>query len=257
VTAAIGPVTPVWNGSAWQYITSYTVPTAYTNPWNNGDKYRVVVATTLSNLSNTNCQVTDGISIITINVIDCGSTPMSVNILSFYGKLKNDQANLYWSVSEETEPVRYDIEKSIDGYSYYFIGSVDGIVNSSTNHYLFIDPIIISNKAWYRIVMVDANGKKKYSRVIQFNSNQIEFGLANVISPFSNALFFDITSPSDTKIEVTLTDMVGKVVRKKTYLAYSGINSFELDNTAALQPGIYILQVRNKELLLNRKVLKK
>jgi hypothetical protein len=256
VTAAIGPVTPVWNGTAWQYITSYTIPPAFTNLWNNGDKYRVVVATTLSNLSNTNCQVTDGISIITVNVIDCGGTPMSVNILSFNGKLQNDHANLFWSVSEESEAIRYDIERSNDGITFYFIGSVNGLANSSTNYYSFSDPVAITHKAWYRIVMV-TEGKKRYSRVIQFNSNQIEFGLTNVISPFGNQLQFDFFSLSDSKIEVALTDMVGKFVRKKTYMAYSGINSFELDDTGGLQPGIYILWVSNKEMLLNRKVLKK
>src|SRR6185369_11777343 len=51
VTAALGPATPFWNGTAWEYVSSYTVPPSQTQLANNGDLYRVVVATTLSNLS--------------------------------------------------------------------------------------------------------------------------------------------------------------------------------------------------------------
>jgi hypothetical protein len=216
----------------------------------------VVVATTLANLSNSNCQVTDGISIITVNVINCGY-PLAVNLLSFNGKLDNDHAALLWSVNGETESIRYDIERSNDGISYYYAGTVNGTPNTSISHYSFLDPVIISGKAWYRIVMIDSKGTKKYSRVIQLNVTQVGFTLANVINPFSHQLIFDITTPADEKIDVALTDMIGKVVRKKTYMAYAGINSFELDNTESLQPGIYILQIRNKELMINRKVLKK
>src|SRR5204863_1991161 len=60
VTGALGPASPTWNGSAYQYITTYTVLPANTTVANSGDQYRVVVATTLANLSNSSCLFTDG-----------------------------------------------------------------------------------------------------------------------------------------------------------------------------------------------------
>ena len=67
IAGTIAVATPVWTGSYYQYITSYTLPPTATTPANNGDLYRVVVATNSSNLSN-GCGYSDIVPIaITVN----------------------------------------------------------------------------------------------------------------------------------------------------------------------------------------------
>ncbi|MEP6700023.1 MAG: T9SS type A sorting domain-containing protein, partial [Bacteroidota bacterium] len=258
VTAALGPATPFWNGSAWEYVASYVIPPANATMANNGDLYRMIVATTTANLANVNCQFTDVVSIITLNVIDCG-IPLNVNLLSFNGKLVNDHSNLFWSTSTETEPLHFDIERSYDGISFSFAGTVNSYNNyrSNNNHYSFIDPLPVTGKVWYRIVMVNKSSNKKYSRIIQLEIGQTQFGLVNLVNPFMDEVLFDIMTPTDSKIEVTLIDMIGKTIREKSYPIYNGVNGLSLGNTGNLPPGMYILQIKNKDIIINRKVLKK
>ena len=258
VTAALGPATPYWNGSAWEYVTSYVIPPGNATMANNGDKYRMIVATTSANLANANCQFTDVVSIITLNVINCG-IPLNVNLLSFNGKLVNDHSNLFWSTSTETEPLHFDIERSNDGITFSFAGTVNSYNNyrSNTNHYTFIDPLPVTGKIWYRIVMVNKNSNKKYSRIIQLNNGQNQFGLVNLVNPFTDEVLFDIMTPADSKIDVTLIDMIGKTVMEKSYPVYNGVNGLSLGNTESLPSGMYILQIKNKDIIINRKVLKK
>ncbi|MDP9231080.1 MAG: T9SS type A sorting domain-containing protein, partial [Bacteroidota bacterium] len=257
-TGASGPASPTWTGSAWKYITTYTVPSANTTLANNGDLYRVVVATTSSNLSTSSCLFTDGISIINLNVSSCG--PFAINLISFNGKVVNNMANLFWRTSREDEPVRFDIEKSTDGINYSVIGSVNGYrnYNDENNYYSFIDPTAIYGKMLYRLAINTADDKKKYSRVIKLNQDNVsDLALYNVLNPFNSELDFDIVVTENNKIDVFLMDMIGNTVKQESLFVYEGINSLSVPNTERLKTGMYILQISNKQKTISKKVMKK
>jgi len=253
-----GTTTPAWNGSAYQYITSYSIPQGNTTLADSGNRYRVVTATTSTNLGNSSCLFTDGVSIITLTVNNCG-TPLKVDLLSFNGKLNNSNANLLWVTSKENEPVSFAIERSNDGISFTNIGTVNGHGNYLTenNYYNFPDPVTISGKAWYRIAMVNNDGKKKYSRIISLNDKAIEFGLNNVINPFSHELDFEITVPENTRIEASLVNLSGKPVKTEIFTVYEGVNSITIRDTERLSSGMYILQIKNKEKVISTKLMKR
>jgi len=81
--------------------------------------------------------------------------------------------------------------------------------------------------------------------------------LENIVNPFAGELTFDITTNRNTKVDIELIDLVGKIVRKMTYQVYSGVNSVSLDNTGPLSNGIYTLRIRDKENnIITRKVIK-
>jgi len=253
-----GTGTPVWNGSAYQYVASYTIPTTATNLADSGNLYRVVVGTTASNVLSPGCQNTDGVSLITLDVINC-STPVKIGMLSFNGKLINSHTNLFWNTSTEDEPVHFDIEKSSDGINFTRIGTVNSYTNyvSEINHYSFVDPLELAGKGIYRIVIVNNRAEKKYSRTIQLTDEHIDFGLRNIVNPFRNELPFEVITTNNAKIDVSLIDFFGKTLKSKGYIVYSGVNSLSIPNTESLPGGIYILQVKNKDIIINNKVLKK
>jgi hypothetical protein len=223
-----------------------------------GNLYRLIVATTSANLSNINCQVTDGVSIITLTVNNC-LIPLKADLLSFNGKLLNNHARLSWTTSREEEPIEFDIEKSTDGISYVFIGRIDSYndYSSDLNRYSYIDPAVFSEKAWYRIVMTNHAGQKKYSNIVALTNNIAEFALDNVVNPFSTELVFQISMNINSTIDVALMDLSGKVVKTDSFKVKPGVNSVTLENTASLPPAIYILRVNNSGMIIRNKVLKK
>ena len=193
------------------YITNYTVPAANTTLADSGNLYRVVVATTVSNLTDPNCNISDGVS-ITLHVLDCGPV-LDIDLLSFNGKLVNSKGNLFWSTSREDSPVKFIIERSTDGRNFSSAGEVPGYNNgSSTNHYTFTDPIAVVDKIWYRLAIVPAAGNKKYSSIIQLKNNPPDFELTNTINPFNSSLVFDITVSGNSSITAELIDMSGRSV---------------------------------------------
>jgi len=238
------------------YITTYTVPATNTTLADSGNLYRVVVATTTDNLVDPNCNISDGVT-ITLSVLDCGPV-LSVDLLSFNGKLVNTKANLSWSTSQEDAPVTFIIERSPDGRNFSAAGEVRGYNNGNTiNHYSFIDPVSVSDKVWYRIVIVTPNGKKKYSSIIQLYNSLPDFELNNMMNPFTTNLAFDITIAGSSTITAELIDISGKVVLASKQLVYTGTNSINLGGTQSLPSGIYTLRVINKDKFIIKRVMKK
>lgn len=259
VTGPLGPATPVWDGTAWQYVTSYTITPADTDTSDNGDRYRVIVATTAANLSNTDCQFTDGVSIIDLSVTDCG-IPLKTDFLSFNGTLVVDTGRLSWTTSEEDGPLTFFIQRSMDGINFTTAGSLNSHNNygASVNSYSFTDPVAVQGNVYYRLLLKDQSGSEKYSRAIRLSrKDSHNFDLVTVINPFTHSLEFDISSPDDAKIEAMLIDLSGRVVKKNSFLVHAGINALRLADTENLPAGTYILRLKNNEALISRKVVKK
>jgi hypothetical protein len=239
------------------YITTYTIPPASTQLADNGTLYRVVVATTPANIANVNCNISEGTT-ITLTVNNCG-IPLKTDLLSFNGKLVVDKGNLAWTTSKEDEPVSFIVERSNDGINFNPIGTVNGHNdNAVVNAYSFIDPTPVTGKVYYRLSLKAQSTAQKYSRIIELSRQTSDgFGLTNVINPFNYSVDFEVTSPVDTKIDVQLIDLFGKVVQKNSYLVHTGVNALSLPNTENLPAGTYIFRVKNNDVLINRKVLKK
>ncbi len=248
---------PVLNGSQYEYITTYTVPPSATNLSDSGDIYRVYTATTSSNITNPSCIANDGSAPISLTVYNCGP-PLGVDLISFSGKLNNGTADLVWVTSKEDEPVSYNIDKSRNGVDFYTLGTVNGHGNSSdNNYYQFTDPTLVAGKVWYRIAIISKDGKKKYSRIISLSDQTIAFDFSNVINPFSHEIDFGISVPENARIEATLINLAGKPVRRANFSVYTGTNSLTISDTENLPAGMYILQVKDDDKVISKKLMKK
>lgn len=259
VTAPSGPAVPYWNAalSVWEYVTSYTVPPSQTTIFNNGDKYRVVVATTLGNLSNASCQFTDGSSIITLRVIQCGII-LSTQLISFTGQNINNQAFLKWSTATENEALLFDIEKSTNGFDFSVIATVNSHNDpaSGENIYSFTDPELLTGKTYYRVKMRNLAGETSYTRTIQLATSSNSFFFISVINPFRDILQFDVATDQGGMTHATLIDQSGKIIIKKAFATAPGINRLTLDNTEKLATGMYFLRLQKAGVIIQKSVVK-
>jgi trimeric autotransporter adhesin len=256
VPSATGTGSPAWNGSAYEFITSYTIPPTSTNASDSGNKYRVIVATTGGNLANSDCQVTDGVSQITLSV-GSNCVPLSNYILAFNARAVNGHANLFWSTkNQQNEQLQFEIEKSIDGTNFIKIGALQGLKSANeSNSYSFTDSAL-SAKSFYRISLINAAGRKMYSRIIQLqNSN--EFLVSNVTSYFESGISLDVNVTTNSKVELALLNSSGNLVKSMSVKAYSGTNNFVLPDLSSLARGVYVLQVRNADKIVAMKTFKK
>jgi hypothetical protein len=258
ITAPAGPITPYWNGASWEYVSSYTIPPSNTTMADSADLYRLLVSTSLTNLSDNNCRSTDPTTIVTLNVIDCGLV-LNTNLVSYTGKVANGRSLLRWTTTTETEPVDFDIERSTNGSNFTIIGIINGYNDptATRNNYSFTDPEPISGKVYYRIRMRGAGNQINYTRTLVLEPAVQNFSFVSVINPFENSLYFDVNATRDGIVRAELTDAFGKIVKKKNFDLRSGVNQLSFEGTNSLTVGMYILRVESGGEVINRKVIKR
>ncbi len=257
VTAAIGPIIPTLIAGEWTYIASYTVPPAMAYIANAGDVYRVVVATTSTNLASSSCNFTDAGPFITLNIIDCGNL-LSAELLSFSGRKQNERAVLKWVTTREDEQLVFDIEKSTDGVNFTLSGTVNSYNDpgAEQNSYSFTDPVPLNGKTYYRIRMKNSAAQSLYSRTIQLAGDKETLSFVSVINPFAQQLVFDIITGESGKAEAELIDAAGKTVKKVSYVVAEGMNRLRVDDTELLAGGMYFLRVKLGMYTIQKRVMK-
>ncbi|HEY0355350.1 MAG TPA: T9SS type A sorting domain-containing protein, partial [Flavisolibacter sp.] len=249
---AIGTGTPVWTGSSWEYYTGY--PSCVANMADSGLKFRVVVGSTLANISDPNCAFADVSSILTLSVIDCGD-PLTTDIISFSGKIENGEAKINWVTNREESQVNYKIEKSFDGIHFTPTKNINALNNQNDlNHYNWSEPYTQGQTLYYRIRLVN-NNKQKLTRIIKLSDKKSALSFSNVPNPFTNKLLAEIESPASQVVQMQLVDNSGRTVKQQQLTLTQGINKLELE-TASLPKGLYTLQLRSRTIIINKRVLK-
>ncbi len=130
---------------------------------------------------------------------------LPLSLITFNGRIKEEKINLSWQTSNQTNITGFDIER-MTGSNWIKIGSIQSSGNASgTNNYSFSDNIPAKGINYYRLKIIDADGKYIYSQIINF-----EFKLnkpvvyQNVPNPFtaSTIIRYDLVERSPVKIVV-------------------------------------------------------
>ncbi len=171
------------------------------------------------------------------------STPLPVELLKFEALCKNGPTILNWSTASENNNDYFMIEKSLDGFNFFTIATVQGSGNSNTlNNYSYRDNTPSIHTSYYRLKQVDFDGKQEYFDIISSSSifgnnfivDQEVFG--------DNSLQFNIYTSNKEKLDVSLFDFSGRQIKNKHITLKEGSNQVEI-NDLKLNSGVYILNI--------------
>ncbi len=181
---------------------------------------------------------------------------LPVNILSFTGDWKNARVSLQWTTDKESNIDSYEIQRSEDGISFSKKGTVQALNNNGQHDYTFYDSSLQQSFYYYRIKVLEKSGTVKYSTVLLLKDAQVVKGvrvkiLPNPIDNWFTASFQDKVSGN---ITVRMLDLSGREVWKAEQPANDVYNlTFTIDKH--VMPGVYVIQVRDKEYEASTKVL--
>ncbi|MDW8348115.1 MAG: FG-GAP-like repeat-containing protein [Bacteroidia bacterium] len=108
-----------------------------------------------------------GISDFSQFVIVSSATPLFIALQAFEGKrIEADKVQLRWQVTQEKNSKGFEIEKSYDVKDFFKIGYQAARGNAGIVHvYEFIDHEA-DEPAYYRLKMIDNDGKTQYSEIV-------------------------------------------------------------------------------------------
>jgi hypothetical protein len=198
------------------------------------------------------------------SIADVGScyfplTVLAINELNLTGRYVNGYTSLVWNVNNNTVIDHFEIQKSEDGMNFTTIARVNtqNILHAEQTYTYNDAQEGFGNAKYYRIRQVMDRGIAYYSNVSKINfSSKIQSVSKAMPNPFTSVLTVNVDLKSEANIMVRLIDNAGRIVGQKSYKAFTGNNKLNLDNLAALQPGLYILETVVNEETIREKIIK-
>ena len=170
--------------------------------------------------------------------------PLALIISSFNGKYENGVTNLSWTAAVQTNLVSYGIERSIDGTTFNSIGSVK-VSSQNQNTYTFNDNLPVSGVNYYRLKFTDNSGSFIYGNVIAINA-LIKGTTVRAVypNPFRDQVKVAIASENSEPITIRIMDNVGRIIKQQSLTTQKGTNEILISDLGALNPGLYIVEVK-------------
>jgi hypothetical protein len=106
----------------------------------------------------------------------CGIAVLPATLLSFKGEKSGGKVNLEWITVDEHELNRYELERSTDGVNFSAIAIVFA-KGEQKNTYTYPDEHPVYGNNYYRLRVVDDNGKFSYSNTVVVRFNEKLSGL--------------------------------------------------------------------------------
>ncbi|HUH75687.1 MAG TPA: T9SS type A sorting domain-containing protein [Chitinophagales bacterium] len=178
---------------------------------------------------------------------------LPIELLSFTGYHDGQNNVLNWMTASEKNADQFIIERSIDGNGYSAIGIVGANGNSTLpQNYSFYDPEFVEGNNYYRLKIVDFDGKFEYSNVIiiDVSKNQLDESATHVISVYPNPTDSKTNvemyvSESNATFQVKVLNLLGQVMTSDLKTFSKGVNKFEIDASNYAQ-GAYVISIVNK-----------
>ncbi len=217
---------------------------------------------TVRNKANIFAQAQSGEALSAESSVIIGSVggPLAVKLISFYGTLKNNISTLNWITENEFSNDYFDIERSDDGVSFYKIGLVKGSGTTAiTRYYQFYDNLKInSSLVYYRLRIVDLNGKVSYSKIIILRLKGIAKAQLNVYpNPFVDDLKISLNVPKDSDAQYRILSFDGKEIIVRKVFLQKGVNLVVAKDLSKLASGNYILEIRTGTDKYIKKIIKR
>lgn len=165
---------------------------------------------------------------------------LPVTLIDFTAQKNNNGILLKWYATFETSFKQYDVERSIDGNVFNKIGQVQG--NNLTNYSFNDDKLPATSVVYYRLKMIDLDGKFKYSKIVSVKLNN---NLSNAIvypNPTMGALNVRLVETLQQNSQLQIIDVAGRIVKQQSVNANQININLDVQNLAA---GRYFIKIKN------------
>lgn len=167
---------------------------------------------------------------------------LPIDLISFKADKKNNTTDLKWQTENQDNFSHFELERSANGTDEFSTIARIEATKATTGNYNHTDANAarLSQKAYYRLKMVDMDGQFKYSAVVvvTFDNAASIMVTPNLLNA-GEMISVNIAGNNQSKYEVKLFDMSGKMISQQT------TNSRMQIATAGLRKGMYIVSVNN------------
>jgi len=171
---------------------------------------------------------------------------LPVELTKFEADVVRDNVQLSWTTATEINNEGFEIERSINGLEFNYIGYVYGNGNSTDIHnYEYIDDEVSKNITYYyRLKQMDYDGQFEYSSIVSARIGEIDdFAIGTIIpnpSKENVSVKTNIQISSNEIVNINIYNTLGVIVGTDKVNLQSGNNEINIA-TANLSSGTYFI----------------
>jgi hypothetical protein len=177
-----------------------------------------------------------------------GSLPIKLSALN--GRLNTEtEATISWTSSLEENSFKYEVQRSADGKNFVTVGTVSAAGTSLESvKYSFNDALPSAGAFFYRLNMIDIDGKSELSKVVYVNSKK---GSGIVTKIFPNPFTSEIQLIGATSADLTPNNIkIFNITGQRINFRIVGANAIAIDENAP--KGMYIIKVKDQTFKLSK-----
>lgn len=182
---------------------------------------------------------------------------LPVELTTFTAKSDKSEVRLYWETASEKDNDYFIVERSSDGITFQAIEKVKGAGNSQqVTAYIFSDNQPVNGTSYYRLTMVDYNGRTSHSPIISVKREGLtEPRLLAYPNPTAGKLTLEVTISKADKLTILILDVTGKALQNSTINAIAGRNVINL-NIEEMPGRMYLIVVKATGFQLVQRLIK-
>ncbi len=172
---------------------------------------------------------------------------LPVKLGSFKAVEQDASVLLEWTTLTEDNVKYYQVEKSDNGNSFTAIGIVNAKGNSAGNDYNFLDRNPWQGQNYYRLMMMDNDGRYEYSKIVtvRFNTNYIR-RITILPNPVKSQYRIRFNAFESEIYRVQISNATGQLILQKTIHITQPDQVELMYVNSAMTAGMYWLTVYDK-----------
>ena len=224
----------------WNTYNTYNVPTD-TDHDGMPDFWEIMKGLDINNADDRNDTLPNGYTRLEeyLNSIPVAN-PLPIKLTRFSIERKNNNNHLNWSIENNIEQVNFVVEKSSNSKNF---ASITTIISSQKNEYNFVDKEQNNATVFYRIKVINSDGKIFYSPIISIGNKDKSAAIKVYPNPIIATTWLSINSNVNENITLTICDITGKIYSEKMQPIITG-NNLILLTTNNLQKGMFLLRIK-------------
>lgn len=162
---------------------------------------------------------------------------------SFTGVCSNGDIHLHWQTQQEINTATFELENSTDALQWDALASISAAGNSATVKN-YQHKFIATGKNYYRLKMIDADGKFSYSKVITVNCNNNSWNVKLYPNPATDRIELLLNHKNSEKVQLKIYNAAGQIVWSQM-ATVNNSNTKLIIQLNALSSGVYYLMVED------------
>jgi hypothetical protein len=174
-------------------------------------------------------------------------TTLPLTLVQFSGTLTGGKATLNWSVAENESGNYFELQKSTAGKVFESAGLFFATATAGTEQYAYTDAAILADVMYYRLKLVDKNGRIQFSNIVvlRTKSAPTPAALSLLQNPVQQTVNASYLSASTEAAQLTVYNTMGVRLHSSKVMLQKGANKLSVNLTGSYPTGNYILEVRS------------